>query len=120
MRNRPDRLRALNVPQRVEVELDERGVPAFVKPKTGNGKRIESIGETWRIDDEWWRRPISRRHVAADQRSTCGQCRRPRPATRLRFARAAARGARRTLRLPRRTARNRAREGRPRRRPEAA
>ena len=65
MRNRPDRLRALNVPQRVEVELDERGVPAFVKPKTGNGKRIESIGETWRIDDEWWRRPISRRHVEA-------------------------------------------------------
>ena len=65
MRNRPDRLRALNVPQRVEVELDERGVPAFVKPETGNGKRIESIGETWRIDDEWWRRPISRRHVEA-------------------------------------------------------
>ena len=65
MRNRPDRLRALNVPQRVEVELDERGVPAFVKPKTGNGKRIESIGETWRIDDEWWRRPITRRHVEA-------------------------------------------------------
>jgi len=65
MRNRPDRIRALNVPQRVEVELDERGVPAFVKPKTGNGKRIESIGETWRIDDEWWRRPISRRHVEA-------------------------------------------------------
>ncbi|PYP72618.1 MAG: hypothetical protein DMD36_01665 [Gemmatimonadetes bacterium] len=49
----------------MEVELDERGVPAFVKPKTGNGKRIESIGETWRIDDEWWRRPISRRHVEA-------------------------------------------------------
>jgi len=51
------------VPQRVEVELDERGVPAIVKRESENEKRIESIGETWRIDDEWWRQPISRRCV---------------------------------------------------------
>ena len=63
MRNRTDRLRALNVPQRVEVELDERGVPAIVKREAENEKRIESIGEIWRIDDEWWRQPISRRCV---------------------------------------------------------
>src|SRR2546426_4751428 len=63
MRNRTDRLRALNVPQRVEVELDERGVPATVKREAENEKRIESIGEIWRIDDEWWRQPISRRCV---------------------------------------------------------
>src|SRR5437899_11934064 len=62
-RNRPDRLRALNVQQRVEVELDDRGVPVFVTRETGDGKRIESIGETWRIDDEWWRVPIVRRYV---------------------------------------------------------
>ncbi len=30
----------------------------------GDGKRhIEEIIETWRIDDEWWRTPISRRYV---------------------------------------------------------
>jgi hypothetical protein len=47
----------------VEVELDERGVPIIVTRETGNEKRIESIGETWRIDDEWWRMPIVRRYV---------------------------------------------------------
>jgi hypothetical protein len=60
MRNGADRLRALNVQQRVEVVLDERGEPAIVKRTAGNEKRIESIGETWRIDDEWWREPIAR------------------------------------------------------------
>jgi len=63
MRNGADRLRALNVQQRVEVELDERGAPIVVTRETGNGKRVESIGETWRIDDEWWRVPIVRRYV---------------------------------------------------------
>lgn len=24
---------------------------------------VESVGEIWRIDDEWWRRPISRRCI---------------------------------------------------------
>jgi len=62
-RNRADRLRALNVQQRVEVTLDERGVPVVVKREAGSGKRIESIGEMWRIDDEWWRTPIVRRYV---------------------------------------------------------
>src|SRR5947208_10632934 len=48
-----DRIRALNAPQRVEVELDERRAPVVVKRETGNGKRVESTGETWRVDDEW-------------------------------------------------------------------
>jgi hypothetical protein len=63
MRNEADRLRALNVQQRVEVVLNERGEPAIVRRTPGNEKRIESIGETWRIDDEWWRIPIVRRYV---------------------------------------------------------
>src|SRR2546425_1586099 len=62
-RNRADRLRALNVQQRVEVTLDERGVPVVVKREAGSGRRIESIGEMWRIDDEWWRTTIVRRYV---------------------------------------------------------
>ena len=63
MRNGPDRLRALNTQKRVEVELDEHEVPVIVTRETGNGKPIESVGETWRIDDEWWRMPIVRRYV---------------------------------------------------------
>jgi hypothetical protein len=62
-RSRPDRLRALNVQQRVGVELDDRGVPAVMTRETGDRKRVESIGETWRIDDEWWRVPIVRRYM---------------------------------------------------------
>jgi len=63
MLNGPDRLRALNVPQRVEVELDADGMPMNVKRETRNGKRVEALGESWRIHDEWWRQPIMRRYV---------------------------------------------------------
>ena len=63
MLNGPDRLRALNVPQRVEVELDADGMPMNVKRETRNGKRVEALGESWRIHDEWWRQPIVRHYV---------------------------------------------------------
>ena len=62
-RNGADRLRALNVPQRVKVQLDEQRRPTIVQRETGNGKRVESQGENWRMDDEWWRQPIVRRYV---------------------------------------------------------
>lgn len=29
----------------------------------GSSKRVAEVLETWRIDDEWWRAPISRRYV---------------------------------------------------------
>jgi hypothetical protein len=71
---RVDRLRALNIPQQVTAELDGRGMPQTVVLQPGDGKtakedpgfrrwRVESIGELWRVDDEWWRQPISRRYV---------------------------------------------------------
>ncbi len=85
---RADRLRALNVPVRVEVELDAAGMPVAVREKVdgssrdsaGSGdrrtkgarecitlmddaRRVEEILEIWRIDDEWWRKPVSRRYV---------------------------------------------------------
>jgi hypothetical protein len=52
----------------VEVELDGRGRPRAVKEDhgcaqagTGEHRRaIETIGEVWRVDDEWWRQAISR------------------------------------------------------------
>ena len=93
---RVDRLRALNLPMRVEVERDRQGMPQVVRqrfkesgsppphhptsageagdqrcssladpasPAGRRGRRVEEIIETWRVDDEWWRRPISRRYV---------------------------------------------------------
>lgn len=62
-RNGPDRLRSLNAPQRVQVELDEQRRPTVVKWEKRSEKRVESIGENWRMDDEWWRQPIVRRYV---------------------------------------------------------
>jgi hypothetical protein len=54
----------------VEVELDGRGLPAVVRPRqdsrtagTAAPRRVETIGEIWQVDDEWWRKPISRRYV---------------------------------------------------------
>ena len=55
---RTDRLRAVNAPKPVSLEWDASGVLSVSKV----GK-IEAILETWRIDDEWWRQPISRSYM---------------------------------------------------------
>ncbi len=35
-----------------------------IEDERGRSKRkVEEIIEVWRIDDEWWRAPISRRYV---------------------------------------------------------
>jgi hypothetical protein len=60
---RSDRLRALNAPRRVEVELDDAGLPARIRDGEGDWRSVEGIGDTWRLDDEWWRWPIARRYV---------------------------------------------------------
>ena len=55
---RADRLRALNVPQPVTVQLDAEEIPRTV----GNAL-VDVVLESWRIDDEWWRLPIVRRYL---------------------------------------------------------
>ena len=68
---RVDRLRALNVPRPVAVEVDEQGRPRAIMDERGRAgtstderrRTVESIGEVWRVDDEWWRERISRRYV---------------------------------------------------------
>jgi len=57
-----DRLRAINVPQRVEVEVDAAGNPVTVARSAGPSVRrsVEVVLESWRVDDEWWRRPLTR------------------------------------------------------------
>ena len=63
-RNKTDRLRALNAPHRVEVELDTNGLPIGMRDAGCELRRsVEAVGEVWRIDDEWWRVPINRRYV---------------------------------------------------------
>src|SRR5207244_947659 len=62
-RNKTDRLRALNAPHRVAVELDANGQPSGMRDAGCEMRRVEAVGEVWRIDDEWWRVPIVRRYV---------------------------------------------------------
>lgn len=92
---RADRLRPLNTPQPLRVETDGRGRPVGVwlgsrgrrqKDAETRGRgdtatreqgdaaasplclRVEEILDRWRIDDEWWRKEVSRMyyHVALE------------------------------------------------------
>jgi hypothetical protein len=79
---RADRLRPLNTPRPLRVETDERGRPTAVGLSgQGSGARsrpplprprtripVEEILDRWRIDDEWWRKEVSRMyfHVALE------------------------------------------------------
>ncbi len=54
------RLRSLNRPRAAKVEAAESGEPAALHV-SGRRIAVESVLETWRIEDEWWReRPVSR------------------------------------------------------------
>ena len=66
---RTDRLRAVNEPKGATVELDADGLPVAIRRSRDNGGGqetnaavVETILESWRIDDEWWRQLISRRY----------------------------------------------------------
>ena len=68
---RTDRLRAVNAPRLVTVELNADSVPSKVWRSRDNGGGqeedaavVETVLEVWRIDDEWWRKLISRRYFA--------------------------------------------------------
>lgn len=81
-----NQLQPLNLPRSVNVTLDSRGYPVMVTdapshspavqlrtPVNENERdkeeqyerctSVEAVIETWRVDDEWWREPISRRYV---------------------------------------------------------
>lgn len=53
------RLRPLNAPLPLRVEVGEDGFPTVVR-LDHRPRSVTSVREAWRIDDEWWRRPISR------------------------------------------------------------
>ena len=60
---RPDALRALNEPRRLQVEVAD-GLPvAVVLQRTRH--RVVTIQDRWIIEDEWWREdPVSRHYYA--------------------------------------------------------
>jgi len=53
------RLRPLNEPRPISVWTDDDGRPRTVAAG-GSRTPVATVRETWRIDDEWWRRPIHR------------------------------------------------------------
>ncbi len=59
---RSHRLRPLNLPRSIRVELNKENLPIAITFHDKE-KKVEEIGEMWRIDDEWWRDQIARRYV---------------------------------------------------------
>jgi hypothetical protein len=57
---RAHRLRPLNQPRPIQVEVDESGEPRAVV--LGRERlAVAAVQDRWRIDDEWWRnRPVTR------------------------------------------------------------
>jgi hypothetical protein len=53
-------LQPLGLPTPVEVRANGRGRPAALREKRRRWERVVQIQESWRIDDEWWRRPVAR------------------------------------------------------------
>jgi hypothetical protein len=56
---RADRIRPLNVPRPLRVEADARGFPLRIQLRAG-WMEVTEIADRWRIDDEWWRKQVSR------------------------------------------------------------
>jgi len=63
---RPERpkLKPLARPLVVTVRTDEHGEPVHVRLPGKTARRVETVRERWRIDDEWWRESISREYLA--------------------------------------------------------
>jgi len=55
-------LRPLNRPRPVRVRVDRSGRPAVLHFR-GRARRVTDVLEVWRIDEEWWRDPVSRRYT---------------------------------------------------------
>ena len=66
-----DTYRTLNLPKPVEVKEASLGLPQAVK--VAELQTVRDIEESWRLDDEWWRRePVSRLYFSV--RLDSGQC----------------------------------------------
>jgi hypothetical protein len=59
--------RRLSVPRRVTVQADAGGQPLLV-----DGREVDSIRESWLIEDRWWTEKPLRRHYW-ETVTTCGR-----------------------------------------------
>jgi len=59
---RPDHIRPLNAPQPVTVIISHDQPVALMINR--HSHRVDRIQDTWIIEDEWWRQPISRQYFA--------------------------------------------------------
>ena len=59
------RLKPLGSPRGARVIVDEVGEPVAVVAgkRSARPKRVAAVRERWRIDDEWWRRPLAREYL---------------------------------------------------------
>lgn len=62
MPHRP-RLKPLGAPKPIVVRSDDQGDPVHVRLPGKPARRVAVVRERWRIDDEWWRHPISRDYL---------------------------------------------------------
>ncbi len=62
------RLQSLGSPIPVQVQANADGVPQAIRHPDGRRfEKILGVQEIWRIDDEWWRRPLARLYHRAIQ-----------------------------------------------------
>jgi len=55
------RIRPLNLPKPVGVDVDSEGRPLHVTLPDRNPQMVIDLVKSWRVDEEWWReQPISR------------------------------------------------------------
>jgi hypothetical protein len=59
----PGALKPLNLPESITVRENPAGLPAQIE--AGRRQSVDSVEDSWRIEDEWWRqRPTSRLYFA--------------------------------------------------------
>lgn len=56
---RSHQLRPLNSPHPVNVFCNDLGLPTIIDQR-GRRRKVKVVKDRWRIDDEWWRVPLSR------------------------------------------------------------
>src|SRR5579885_3499544 len=52
----------LNAPRPLMVEMDAATGEPLLLRRNGRQQRVRAVQNAWRIDDEWWRQPISRQY----------------------------------------------------------
>jgi hypothetical protein len=53
----------VNLPRPVQITIDEQSGLPLALCERRRCRQIERIQDTWHVDDEWWREPISRHYL---------------------------------------------------------